>query len=188
MAPTLIALAGLPGTGKSTLARALAAALGAPVFDKDAVRTALFAPEAIEYSREQDDLCCELTYRAAAFVLTRAAPATPATPAPAAILDGRTYSRRDQVEALLAFARRIGVPLLLVECVCSESTARQRLARDAAAGGHPAADRGPELHRRLAQAADPLPPPKLVIDTERLPLPEQVAAVLAALPAARPPS
>ena len=41
---TLIALAGLPGAGKSTLAHVLAAELGAPVFDKDTVRAALFAP------------------------------------------------------------------------------------------------------------------------------------------------
>ena len=39
MSPMLIAMAGLPGTGKSTLATALADALPAVVLDKDKLRT-----------------------------------------------------------------------------------------------------------------------------------------------------
>jgi adenylylsulfate kinase len=130
---TLIALAGLPGAGKSTLARVLAAELGAPVFDKDTVRAALFGPDRIEYSREQDDLCWELTLRAAAWELARRRPAC-------AILDGRTYCRAGQVEALRTFAARAGLPLLLVECTCGEAAACERLAGDA---GRPAGTRRP---------------------------------------------
>jgi len=180
---TLIALAGLPGAGKSTLARALAAELGAPVFDKDAVRAGLFGPEGVEYSRAQDDLCVERTYRAAEDALRGGGGGAAGGGRPAhALLDGRTYSRAGQVETLRGFAARAGLPLLIVECVCSEASAVERLARDAAAGRHPAADRGPELHRRLRQQAVPIEGPKLVIDTDRLPLAEQVAAVRAALP------
>jgi predicted kinase len=39
--PTLVMLAGLPGTGKSTLAAALARRLGWPVLDKDLLNTVL---------------------------------------------------------------------------------------------------------------------------------------------------
>ncbi len=55
-------MAGLPGTGKSTLARTLAAKLNGVVLDKDLVRAAVFNEQWIEYSREQDDFawtsCC----------------------------------------------------------------------------------------------------------------------------------
>lgn len=40
--PTLLLVTGLPCTGKTTLARALAAALGAPCFTKDEVKERLF--------------------------------------------------------------------------------------------------------------------------------------------------
>jgi predicted kinase len=43
-------MAGLPGTGKSTLARVLANDLGGVVLDKDVIRAALFPAALIEYS------------------------------------------------------------------------------------------------------------------------------------------
>ena len=49
MTPLLIAMAGLPGTGKSTLAAALAEALPAVVLDKDKLRAGLIPPDKIEY-------------------------------------------------------------------------------------------------------------------------------------------
>ena len=39
----IVIMAGLPGTGKSTLARALAQRLAGAVLDKDEIRAALFA-------------------------------------------------------------------------------------------------------------------------------------------------
>jgi len=175
----VIALAGLPGTGKSTLARALAPVLGAPILDKDEVRAELFALHEIDYSREQDEACMRAIHDRVAELASREPQAGPAH----VILDGRTYSRREQVQALRDLAFRIGAPLLLVECTCSEAVALERLAHDAARGGHPAANRGPELYRRLRASADPLPEPRLLIDTGQTPLAEQVVQVRVALAA-----
>jgi predicted kinase len=168
----LVALAGLPGTGKSTLARELARRLGAPLVDKDRVRAALFAPEEIEYSRAQDDLVMELVHRS---VEHRAR----AGRVPAVVLDGRTYGRRTQVEALRALAARLGTPLALVECTAAPAVARARLTRDALEGAHPAANRSVELYERLRAEAEPIDGPKLVLATDERPLPELVEAALA---------
>lgn len=167
----LVALAGLPGTGKSTLARALAARLGAPLLDKDRVRAALFAPEEIEYGREQDDLVMECVHRAVAFHAARGK-------VPAVVLDGRTYSRRSQVEALRALATRLGAPLVLLECVASPEIVRARLTRDAAAGTHPAANRSVALYERLRAEAEPIEGRRVVLDTGSRPLEELVEAAL----------
>ena len=159
----LVALAGLPGTGKSTLARELARRLEAPLLDKDRVRAALFAPGEIEYSREQDDLVMGCIHRAVEFHASRRR-------VPAVVLDGRTYSRRDQVDELRRLAARLGTPLALIECTAASEVVRTRLERDARAGSHPAADRSFELHERLRASAEPIEGPKLVLATDGEPL------------------
>ena len=168
----LVALAGLPGTGKSTLARELARRLAAPLLDKDRVRAALFAPSEIEYSREQDDLVMECIHRAVELHARRAR-------VPAVVLDGRTYSRRAQVEELRALAARLATPLALIECTAAPGTVRARLARDAEEVAHPAANRSFELYRRLRETAEPVAGAKLVLVTDERPLAELVTEALA---------
>jgi len=157
-------MAGLPGTGKSTLARALARALGARgskalILDKDHVRASLFQPEDVVYSREQDDLCMDIMLQVAGYLLHDA-------PERTVILDGRTFSRRDQVETVIRAAADLAVPLVFIECRCSEATAIQRLAQDQAYQTHPARNRGPDLYRRVKAQADPLTISHLVVYTE----------------------
>jgi adenylylsulfate kinase len=156
----LIAMAGLPGTGKSTLARRLAQALPAIVLDKDAVRAALFPPSEIEYSTPQDDLCVDVMLKVAGYILARDARKH-------VILDGRTFSRRYQVDVVRAFAQDVGAALAFIECVCSDETVRQRLERDVAEGVHPAANRNFGMYLSVKARSEPIPGPKLVVDTGR---------------------
>lgn len=155
---TLIAMAGLPGTGKSTLTRALADALPAVVLDKDRVRAALFS-SVVDYSAAQNDFCLSVIYRTAAFLLRR-------DPRRVVIIDGRTFATRAQREALREAASKIGATLHIIECVCAEPTALARLAHDATTGAHPAADRDAALYRRVKARWESISAPKLVIDTD----------------------
>jgi predicted kinase len=156
----LIALAGLPGTGKSTLAGLLATRLPAVVLDKDRVRACLFPPGDIAYSADQDDFVMDVVYRLADQLLRR-------DRGRHVFIDGRTFSKQEQVTELLRWASRIGVPLKMIECVCADEVAESRLGQDAACSAHPAANRTVALYRSLKAQADPLTVPRLVIDTGR---------------------
>jgi predicted kinase len=161
----LIAMAGLPGTGKSTLARALAEDLRrdgieAIVLDKDETRAALFPPPTIEYSAEQDDLCIEIMLQVAAFLLRRDSQRV-------IVLDGRTFTRRSQVMHVTAAAERLVTPLIFIECRCDDATALRRLTEDHAQGRHLAANRSAALYLELKAGAEPLTMPHLLIDMEK---------------------
>jgi len=67
----IVLMAGLPGTGKTTLARELASRLGSRVLNKDEVRHALFSADEIEYSSWQDDFCLHLMIETAGQLLQR---------------------------------------------------------------------------------------------------------------------
>jgi len=164
----LIAFAGLPGTGKSTLATCLAERLHAILLNKDRVRACLFAPEQIEYSRSQDDFVVAILYQLAEYHLRR-------QPARPAIVDGRTYSQTYQVDDLKACADRCGVSLKIIECTCSDEVALNRLALDAT---HPAADRGPTLYYRVKADWQTIIVPRLVISTDHGRTEELVARIL----------
>lgn len=164
----LILMAGLPGTGKSTLARALAAQGHGAVLDKDEIRSVLFPPAYLEYSAEQDDFCQSLMLETAAYLLAR-------HPRLRVFLDGRTFSRAYQIQNALAAAGRLPTPWRILECVCTEATARRRL--EAARASHLAANRTYELYKRLQAEFDPIPTPKLVVNTDE-PLADCITAVL----------
>jgi adenylylsulfate kinase len=157
----LIAMAGLPGTGKSTLAGRLAEALGGVVLDKDQVRAALFPPAVRDYSAWQDDLCMAALYSAAGCILRT-------FPRRAVVIDGRTFLRDRQVRDLLAVAAPLNEVPRFIACVCADEVAQGRLEGDQLRGEHPAGNRTYDLYLALKAAAEPLPVPHLVVDTGRL--------------------
>ena len=154
----IVIMAGLPGTGKSTLAQALAQRLPGAVLDKDAIRAALFEPAHVEYSIVQDDFCQEIMLKTAAYLLAKDGELH-------VLLDGRTFSRRYQRERAIEFCLQMGTTWAMLECVCAERTALARLAEAMAQRSHPAANRTPELYRQVREAWEPIDRPRLVIDT-----------------------
>ena len=153
----IVLMAGRPGTGKSTLARALAAQCHCIVLDKDEIRSVLFPPPFLEYSAEQDDFCQSLMLETAAYLLAR-------HPNLCVFIDGRTFSRAYQIQNALAAAERMATPWRIIECVCAEQTARERL--EASSASHLAQNRTYELYRKLQAEFDSIPAPKLVVDTD----------------------
>jgi predicted kinase len=168
----LILMAGLPGTGKSTLSRALAADANGTVLDKDIVRAALFPPADIEYSTEQDEFVMRVMLKVAGYIFRK-------DPARYVFLDGRTFSRRYQLDRATGYSEAIGQPWRIIECVCTEESAKKRLSDDAS---HPAANRDFSLYLEVKAGFEEITLPKTIVNTDQ-PLAECLAQVRTALTA-----
>jgi predicted kinase len=167
-------MAGLPGSGKSTLSRALAERLGALRWDKDEVRHLLFPPTRVAHDPALNDLCMELLYSAARHAL-----ATETARVEAVILDGRPFARQAQRDRVLEVARQAGAELLFVVCSAPLDVLRGRILSDR----HPAPDRNPELLSRLAAEMQPFGDEAVIIETAATTPEESVSRCLRALSA-----
>ena len=137
-APVVVALMGLPGAGKTTLAEALAPRVGARIVSRDSVRAAMFRP--CSFGRLE---------KAAAFEAVLAAVAVNCELGHPTIVDGMPFSREGELEAVSRASAAAGSPTLAVLCSVTIEEAQRRVAR-----GHEAseaADRDPAL---VAQAAE----------------------------------
>jgi hypothetical protein len=95
-------------------------------------------------------------------------------------LDGRPFSRRYQIDNVLNTAARLQQSWRILECVCSEEVARQRLEEHSALASHPAGNRNFQLYLEVRSRFEAITLPKTVIDTGE-PLETCVQEALAAL-------
>jgi len=154
----IILMAGLPGTGKTTLARALVQRTQGALISKDEIRAAIFSPEDLEYSTDQDDFVMEVMLDAARFLLRE-------NPARHVFLDGRTFSRGYQIERVFEVAAELGQSCRILECVCSDESARRRLDLEPDPS-HPAHNRTFALYQKVKARFEPIVRDKTTISTD----------------------
>jgi aminoglycoside phosphotransferase family enzyme/predicted kinase len=143
--PVLVVMTGLSGTGKSTVARRLARALGARLFASDVVRKELAgiegpAPAAWGegiYRPEWTGATYDRLFVLAEASLRDGAPV---------VLDAAFLDTEERAGAAVV-AARANAQLVLVETVCDEETVAARLAARAARGDSPS-DATLSIHRQ----------------------------------------
>ncbi len=126
-APMIIAVTGLSGTGKTTIAEGVRARTGFVHLDSDAVRKELAGLATDRPSGPQsraqlyDEEHGRRTYTE---LVTRASSVLRS--GRGVVLDG-TYQRRSNRDEVCRLAEELSVPLLFVQCVCGEDEVRRRL-------------------------------------------------------------
>ncbi len=148
--PALIAMTGLSGTGKSTVARAMARSLDIPIIASDMVRKELAGrtgPAPADWG--QGLYAASWTTRTYARLRQRAHDTLAA--GTGVILDA-TFLDEGERGRIGALAAAAGVPLMFVETVCEPETALGRIRERAARGGS-SSDATEAIYRRQRQDA-----------------------------------
>ena len=160
----LVAMTGLSGTGKSTVAHRLARAFGARLFASDVVRKDLAGIEGVAPAAWGEGVYRPEWTRATYDRLFALAEAR-LSAGEAVVLDA-TFLAAEQRQAAAAVAARTGARLVLVETICDEGTVAARLAARAKRGNSPSdATMATYLRQRAAVTQTPplLPPGAVAI-------------------------
>ncbi|MER3545433.1 MAG: hypothetical protein C4311_12765 [Chloroflexota bacterium] len=152
--PFVIMLSGLPGTGKSYLARRLSERLRAPVIETDFVRKTLFPQPS--YSADESAIVYWVSRLLMRKLLARGVPV---------ILDATNLIER-QREMVYHVAEQAGARLVIVQTVAPEEVVRARLERRLTQRDPgDISDATWSVYRRMAERQEPIRRPHLVVNT-----------------------
>jgi len=152
-APVVVALIGLPGAGKTVVARALEDQLGLRRVCRDAIRHAMFPKCSYSFAEKR-----------AAFRAMLVALEVNCLLGESSVLDGMTFSRRRDLLRVDAVVRRYGFTPVPIYLDCPPQLARARIAQDVRDNRHLARDRTPESVTEVLVRFEAPPPNALVID------------------------
>ncbi len=161
-APLILLMVGLPGAGKTTLARQLAPRIGAVILSRDEIRDAIFPEGFLDYSSEQNQVGTNALFGVLTYLLLRPRPEF-------IIVDGKPFSRKAEIEHVKEIADRSGAGLLIFHCVAPSEVIAARLQSGLADPRNVRAERHPEKAARIREKFDPIELPHVTIDTSNPP-------------------
>ena len=151
--PFVVLVCGLTGSGKSTVARELAARLGVPVINSDVVRKQMASKSGQQIVPLNEGIYSPaMTEKTYAKMVSEAE--TQLVQGQGVILDA-TFSRRVQRKPIFNRAKRYGAHVALIHCSAPPATIQQRL-KERAAAGTDISDGRWEIYLAQKAAAEPL--------------------------------
>lgn len=138
-------IAGLPGTGKTHLARRLQAQTGAVRLSRDEIRAEMFEPP--DYSESEKAAVFETMLELAAMHLREGKDV---------IVEGMPFSRRSERDAMRRLAHEAGAEFEILHCTCPDEVALRRIRESK--GEHCAADRTETLYFEVKSRFEPIGP------------------------------
>jgi predicted kinase len=167
--PVVVALIGLPGAGKSVVARALEDQLGLRRVDRDTIRHAMFPRCSYSFAEKR-----------AAFRSMLLALEINCMLGESSVIDGVTFSRRRDLARVDSVIGRYNFTPVPIYLDCPPEIARARIASDVENNRHLARDRTPEIVNDVLVRFDTPPATALVIDAS-LPATQMCRIAMAAV-------
>ena len=153
--PFVVMLSGLPGSGKTSLARAIRSQIPAAIIESDAVRLALSPRPA--FSADESARVFDLCERAMERLLHRGI---------AVIMDATNLRERHR-EPVYALSERAGVPLVIVQVYAGTEIIRRRLEDRLAAAQEGSHLAGWDVYERMWYSRQPIRRAHLRVNTTR---------------------
>lgn len=151
--PIVVAVMGLPGAGKSVVARAIEDQLHLRRVCRDQIRAAMFPRcsfSFIEKRAANRSLMLALEINCMLRV--------------GSVIDGMTFSHREELDRIAELSLRHHIVTIPLFVDCPLDVARARVARDLSSNVHLAHDRTPELVSDVYARRDPPPAGTLYVD------------------------
>lgn len=156
----VVLLAGLPGVGKTTLARVLAPRIGADILSRDDMRDAIFPERHLDFSAAQNEVATRTLLDVLEYVLRHSPPT-------AIVVDGKPFSQRREIEAVAARVAACGADMAIIHCIAPAEEITRRLENGLKNPRNVKAERNPEKAERIRREFEPINRPHLELDTSR---------------------
>lgn len=153
----VIVILGLPGTGKTTLARTLSKLLGCVVLTTEEIRISLFPDCEVDKDNDFTPQELELTYRAV-YLLTEVLLSSGAN----VIING-VFRTNEQRRHVIGLAHKYGAGFAIIQTTCADSVALSRIRNRSKIGSTSAG--GETTYYQIKREFEPLEWSFIKVDT-----------------------
>ena len=123
MRSNVILMVGIPGSGKSKLAKYLSKLLNSEILNRDLIRNTIFPKKFINHSNLQNDIASKTLYKVLEYIILNDNPKF-------IIVDGKPYSRKNEIKEFNNFINKLSSNLIIINTIAPIDIILSRLKND----------------------------------------------------------